>query len=267
MKGAKTSEMPATALLVDDDFLSLELIAALLESEGHQVWKARSGAHAISILNAAMREARPPEVVLVDMQMPGMSGSELGAHIMAMTPPRPRVIGMSATALKKGATAPFDEFLLKPLDPASLHRAVRTRSIPRQPGSSHPQYNVRQQNSDVPQRNTGVLDERVVAKLRALMPPDALREIYTIYVTDTRVRIAELEGCARRGDTEGIRRCAHMIKGSAAMAGVSGIVGIASAFETGSVPEKNHTRLFHDLRLACDDVEQSIARPAPERSV
>ena len=112
----------------------------------------------------------------------------------------------------------------------------------------------------------GVLDERVVSKLRAIMPPDALREIYISYVTDTRSRIAELENCARSGDMDGLRRCAHMIKGSAAMAGVSGIVGIASALEAGVVASENHVNLFQHLRIACDDVEQAFAYTSPERT-
>jgi HPt (histidine-containing phosphotransfer) domain-containing protein len=96
------------------------------------------------------------------------------------------------------------------------------------------------------------------------MPAESIRELYSTYVTDTRTRIEELELCAGRGDANGMRRCAHMLKGSAAMAGVRTIADIAAAFELGRVAKKNHKSLFHELRIACDDVEQTFAERTSE---
>ena len=41
------------------------------------------------------------------------------------------------------------------------------------------------------------------------------------------------------------------------MAGVPGIASIAAGLEAGQLPRRDHGKLFHQLRSACDDVEQT----------
>jgi len=110
------------------------------------------------------------------------------------------------------------------------------------------------------------LDSTIVTKLEAIMPPSAIRELYTVYVADTRHRIDELERYSADGDEDSLRRCAHALKGAAAMAGVSGIASIADGLEAGRLPRQDHVRLFHQLRSACDDVEQTMIKSAATNS-
>jgi two-component system, cell cycle response regulator len=60
-----------TILLVDDDADYLEATGRLLESEGHEILKASSGAEALRFL-----ENRPVDLVLIDYFMPQMTGEE-----------------------------------------------------------------------------------------------------------------------------------------------------------------------------------------------
>jgi two-component system sensor histidine kinase/response regulator len=188
-----------------------------------------------------------PDIVLVDHQMPGVSGVDVGRYVKSLPEPRPRVIAMSASPLPEDELSIFDDFLHKPIDQDLLRAAIagsaaRAAALPPS------------------------LDSTTVTKLQAIMPPSAIRELYTVYVADTRHRIDELERYSADGDEDSLRRCAHALKGAAAMAGVSGIASIADGLEAGRLPRQDHGRLFHQLRSACDDVEQTMIKSAATNS-
>ena len=236
-------------LIVDDDSISLELAALLLAANGSLVECASGGQAALDLLHTL---PQMPDVVLVDFQMPGVSGEDVGRHITAMPAPRPRVIAMSATPLPPAQLALFDGFLLKPIDRDQLRTIITGTDTP-QPFPPLPAQSL-----------PPALDPSIVARLQAIMPPGALHELYTVYVNDSRQRIEELERCAAQQDDQGLRRIAHALKGSSAMVGVPAIATIAAALETGTVPSQEYSKLFHEMRSACDDVERSMTGgPAP----
>ncbi len=63
-------------LVVDDNEVNLEYMAAILANAGHRSLTASSGAEALRLL-----ERTPPDAAILDIQMPGMSGIELGRKI------------------------------------------------------------------------------------------------------------------------------------------------------------------------------------------
>src|SRR5690606_30845660 len=65
---------------VDDNRDACELLASLLELEGHVVSTAFDGPSALSV---ALRER--PEVALLDVGLPGMSGYELGQRLRGLS--------------------------------------------------------------------------------------------------------------------------------------------------------------------------------------
>jgi CheY-like chemotaxis protein len=64
--------MPAVALVVDDSMLIRYTVCRFLEERGYGVESATNGAEALEIL-----ERVHPDLIVTDMQMPKMSGSEL----------------------------------------------------------------------------------------------------------------------------------------------------------------------------------------------
>lgn len=225
----------ARVLLVDDDTIALELVSLLLDAAGAAVVRAHGGQEALDLL----KSLPAPDVLLVDHQMPGVAGTDIARYVRSLPEPRPRVVAMSASPLPEADLALFDDFLSKPIDPDTLRaalagRTARQRALP------------------------AALDSSTIAKLQAIMPPNAIRELFTVYVADTRQRIAELEQYSATDDEVALRRCAHQLKGAAAMAGVRGIATIAAGLEAGELPHRDHRKLFHELRSACDDVEQSM---------
>lgn len=72
-------------LVVDDEIAIVDLVADILNDEGHAVEKAYDGRSALAMLRAGLR----PQVVITDVMMPNLDGmglyhairSEIGAHI------------------------------------------------------------------------------------------------------------------------------------------------------------------------------------------
>uniref|UniRef100_B8HNV1 Response regulator receiver modulated diguanylate cyclase n=1 Tax=Cyanothece sp. (strain PCC 7425 / ATCC 29141) TaxID=395961 RepID=B8HNV1_CYAP4 len=67
-----------TVLIVDDSPASLGILSDLLETAGFEVWVARSGISAIEKLNHAL-----PDLILLDVMMPGLDGFETCRRIKA----------------------------------------------------------------------------------------------------------------------------------------------------------------------------------------
>ena len=105
----------AKILVVDDDAMNLRLAATVLEQAGHEVLSAKGGAEGIE---AALTHA--PDLVLMDVQMPGMDG--VSALKCLRAEPRTaalKVVAFTAFAMKGDAerllAEGFDGYLEKPI--------------------------------------------------------------------------------------------------------------------------------------------------------
>ncbi|WP_224242311.1 sigma-54-dependent transcriptional regulator [Hyalangium gracile] len=111
-------------LLVDDDPGVLKGLRGLLSDEGFQPLEARSAAEASRLLDAP---EGPPDLVLLDLRMPGETGLELLARLPRPLPAPVVVLSGEASpaeavqALKLGAT----DFVEKPPSPERLLTALR----------------------------------------------------------------------------------------------------------------------------------------------
>ncbi|MGE3771852.1 MAG: LytR/AlgR family response regulator transcription factor [Gammaproteobacteria bacterium] len=109
-------------LVVDDEPLARERLRGLLAElgVGEVVGEAGSGLEAL-----AVAERERPDVVLLDIRMPGMDGLEAALHL-ARCAPAPAVI--FTTAYDEHALAAFDaqaiDYLLKPIRPERLRAAL-----------------------------------------------------------------------------------------------------------------------------------------------
>ncbi len=118
--------MAPRVLVVEDNPVNLELVAALLESEGCGVIPAET---ADASLRLAAEER--PDLIVMDIQLPGMSGHDATRRLKAdpATAGIP-VVALTAHAMRgeeaRAHEAGFDAFLTKPVDThafrAALHR-------------------------------------------------------------------------------------------------------------------------------------------------
>lgn len=111
-------------LLADDDPLVRTVYADILRGAGCDVVEARGGDEAVTLAGTLQ-----PDLVLMDLSMPGMDGWDALAALRA--DPRTRglaVVALTATegavARARAATAGFDGFIVKPFTPGALLRDV-----------------------------------------------------------------------------------------------------------------------------------------------
>ncbi|MEJ6001232.1 response regulator [Paucibacter soli] len=105
----------ATILVVDDDARNLRLATEVLALGGHQAWAASSGLQALELALA-----QPPELILLDVQMPGMDGIETLKRLRAQPATAGlKVFALTALAMKgdreRLLAEGFDGYLEKPL--------------------------------------------------------------------------------------------------------------------------------------------------------
>jgi two-component system cell cycle sensor histidine kinase/response regulator CckA len=119
----KTTE-DATILVVDDEELVRHVARAVLESRGHRVFVAKSGGEAIDLLK---RHFDQISLVLLDLSMPGLSGSELLPLLRTIQPNLRIVIssGFSeADVVRQFENEQISGVLHKPYLAAALINAV-----------------------------------------------------------------------------------------------------------------------------------------------
>lgn len=117
--------MGARILVVDDNLLNRKLACDLLELEGHEVLQAEDADQA----QAQLERGQPPELILMDISLPGMDGLTFTRQLKA----DPRfagipVVAMTAFAMKgdehKALAAGCSGYLTKPIDTRRLPQQV-----------------------------------------------------------------------------------------------------------------------------------------------
>jgi CheY-like chemotaxis protein len=242
-------------LLVDDDAVSLELMALMLAHEGHHVIRAQDAGAALELLSSD--SIGRPDVLLVDLQMPGVSGGQLAERVRALGAPGPLLLAMSATEVQRQQLLAFDGFLLKPLAVDDLRKAlkpkkrVRVRVAPvAHPGRGTPLSS--------PAAPAEALDITVIEKLLTMMPLNALLDISAACIADTRTCVHALRNLVQDSDDAGVRRNAHRIKGAASMIGAVRLTQLAAAIERGGSKEAATPGVLDDLLSACSELERML---------
>lgn len=107
-----------TVLLADDDPDVMRIVDAHMRSLGFTTTVVFDGQAAIAALASA------PDVVVLDLMMPKMTGFEVLQQMSAMTGPRPKAIVLSARGREDDVTRAFDlgadDYMIKPFSPQEL---------------------------------------------------------------------------------------------------------------------------------------------------
>src|SRR5580704_17800228 len=112
-------------LIVDDTPVNLKLTRILLVNEGYKVMTAASAEEALELLRSYH-----PQLILADIQLPGIDGLELTRRIKKNEETRDiTVVALTAFAMKgdeqKAVEAGCDGYITKPIDTRSLGARIR----------------------------------------------------------------------------------------------------------------------------------------------
>jgi two-component system, cell cycle response regulator DivK len=114
---------PARVLVVEDNPLNLKLVRDVLLSAGFEVVEARSGEEGV-----AQARARTPDVILMDLQLPGIDGTQA----MRMIKADPAATDVPIVALTAFAMADDRERALRSGFDGYLSKPISVRDLPRQ---------------------------------------------------------------------------------------------------------------------------------------
>jgi len=125
--------LDARVLMVEDNPVNMMIAVAMLEHWGVQVEQTGDGEQAVSAVLEAAAEGRPFDAVLMDVQMPVMSGHEATRVLRRSAAGRAvPIIALTAAAMvserDQALDSGMDDFLTKPIDAAKL-RATLTKWV------------------------------------------------------------------------------------------------------------------------------------------
>jgi len=207
------------------------VIRAILERAGHRVHVAEHGEQALDALEEGGWDA-----VILDMQMPGMSGLEVLKLYRFMEPEGPRapVIMLTANATPEAVAAceeaGADAYLTKPVEARTLVSCLERLAAAREErarGGDAP----RAGGGDIvtvlqPQRTGGepLLDEEKLRELAALTDdPEFVPDLLRGFMKDAQTLIARMQAAVTAGRLHEFKDWVHALKGSAANVGAEAL--------------------------------------------
>ena len=221
----KLSErLPLQILLCDDNAVNQKVALRLLSQMGYKADVAGNGVEALRAI-----EQKFYDVVFMDVQMPEMDGLEATEQIRTRQNageknflPGAVIIAMTANAMQgdreKCLAAGMDDYLAKPVRPEDIRRVVE-----------HWGNVVANQSASVlaaPEAAAPVLPAVDMDRLNDFSDndPKSLRELITLYLTQTTTQVAELAAAVKAGDVPAVRRVAHSCAGASATCGINSVV-------------------------------------------
>ncbi|MCJ2116382.1 ATP-binding protein [Methylobacterium sp. J-001] len=212
---------PLRLLLVEDVPLNQELACAVLESQGYTVEVAGDGGEAIAAVGLSVAEGRPYDLVLMDVQMPGVDGLTATRRIRALAPPACDVpiVAMTANVLPDQVAelreAGMDDHVGKPFRRADLFATISRWTAP---GARRPA------RQDAPLRTTpvdpAVLDAAVLTDMETNFGTDQVGALLDLLANELSERF-------RPSETDRLQ-IAHDAHAMVAAAGLLGFVGLSS---------------------------------------
>ena len=238
---------PHSILIIDDDAISREVMAMTLEMHSYTVTAAEDGNAALAALDSGQKAL--PDLILMDTQMPGLSGTDLIAALRAAG--AGCIVAISASEPGEAIRSASDGFLLKPVQPDAVSELF---SIPVQLAAAASEEAL----PIALALAAPAVDPETLSKFKAMMPAAAVREIYVATASDMKIRIGSLSDAIDAANIVEISRIAHSIKGVCAMVGLTAGRQAAARLEVSNLPVTWPGDLAQ-LRIALEGLEVMLA--------
>jgi len=251
-KPARRSRRAARALRVlvaEDNPTNQKLVSVLLDQQGHHVTIVDNGRLAVE------RAAQEPfDIILMDVQMPEMSGLEATAAIREAERPTGRhipIVALTARAMagdrEQCLAAGMDAYVSKPVRAEELFAAIDAIASSPAPSSETPAPSPGQTNVSSVDRSA------LLANLGGR--GDLVKQVIDVFLTDAPVMLTRLKEAARASNPADLAAAAHAIKGSAGLFSQGEAYNAARALELrargGDISAADR---------ACQDIERSVSR-------
>ncbi len=269
---------PLHILAVDDVATNLELLKLVLEREGHSLVCVESGEEALDAISGTAFD-----MILMDIQMPGMDGLETTRRIRAIEQAQQKapvpIIALSANVMAQdkndAQTAGMDGFANKPLEPERL-MAEMARTLKWMPSSKVIEENhTRKTSAENPPETDTVIDW--TRGLRLWPKQAILQDAIIHFVQETRATLFALDP-TRSGETVSeLHAMAHRLKGAAGNLALPQLEKYAEELERKS-QNANQTEatqltraaqysvLIDKLKGALSQIEAHLSKHPPEKA-
>ncbi|HSN51689.1 MAG TPA: ATP-binding protein [Woeseiaceae bacterium] len=236
-RAAEGLAAPASAgkvLVVDDNEVNLLVAQRMLEQLGYEVATLTSGEEAIEA-----SEMNNFTAILIDSQMPGMSGNEATRIIRAREGDKRHtpIIALTANAMMEDRERAFeagvDDYLSKPVfvdELGSTLRRVLSGSI-EVANLSASDLHAGPPSSSLPERilDTSIVDE--LSKIQGSGDADLFSELADQFLQQMPAWLRELEEAARGNNGHAVRRQAHRLLGLCRQIGAERMAALCARIE------------------------------------
>ena len=244
---------PALDILVaEDNAINQQLITTLLRKWGHRVTIVDNGMAAVTA--AAGGDF---DIILMDLQMPGMSGIEAAQRIRKQGGKRGQtpMIALTAHVLQsireEVMAAGMQDHVTKPIDPDALAASI-ARLVPKSAGKAAP--------IPAPEMEIApstALNDAVLARLEDQIGRDDVAELAAMLLEQTPDRLAEIHRTLAAGDAAAARQMAHDIASTAGNLGITEVATLAQALE-----HKYNEGAYDDLKPIAAQIDSAYSAAA-----
>jgi CheY-like chemotaxis protein len=234
-------------LVAEDNATNQKLVSAMLDQQGHTVTIVGNGTLAVQ------RATQDPfDVILMDVQMPEMSGIEATAAIRKQEEGTGRhvpIVALTARAMagdrEQCLAAGMDAYVAKPVRAAELFSAIDA-AIAGTPQSQRPATSL----------ETTVSSVNVSALLSGFGGRSELvAEVIDVFLADAPLMLTRLRHAGAGTDASELAAAAHAIKGSA------GLFSQGEAYERARALEiRARSGDASNAAAACDEIDASLSR-------
>jgi CheY-like chemotaxis protein/HPt (histidine-containing phosphotransfer) domain-containing protein len=235
-------DFPLRILLAEDNSVNQRVGLLMLERLGYLADVAGNGAEALEALRR-----QPYDLVLMDIQMPGMDGLEATRRIRAEIPPerQPWIVAMTANVLfeqrEACQAAGMDDFVQKPVGRTDLRAALARCG---------------ERTASPPSLDPACLDS--LRRLGELAGRPLLREVIELYLAETPRLLKRMQEALLCSDAEDLAFAAHSLKGSSGQIGAVQVAALSAKIEqTAKSAELDATGAL------LDDLEREVERALP----